>query len=143
VERITSTEEVPEDGTAVFRVRNGVEDAPVDEAILTRTDGDVHAWINRCQHWTDVRLDDGDGATVRNGEILCEKHGAYFETDTGYCNYGPCEGSQLPRVEVETEGDDIYLVDSDYELVGVGPMDKDEDDDEMPQGTRGGDDFEL
>lgn len=141
MERITSIDEVPEEGTLVFRVRNGVEEAPVDEAILTRDDGTVHGWINRCQHWTDVRLDDGDGATVRNGEILCEKHGAYFETDTGYCNYGPCEGSRLPRVEVEAEDGDVYLVDDEYDLVGFGPLDKDED--EMPQGTRGGDDFEL
>lgn len=140
MERITSVDEVPEDGTVVFRVRNGIEEAPVDEAILTRDDGAVHAWINRCQHWTDVRLDDGDGATVRNGEIICEKHGAYFETDTGYCNYGPCEGSRLPRVEVETEDGEVYLVDNDYGFVGFGPLDKD---DEMPQGTRGGDDFEL
>ena len=138
MDRITSLDEVPEDGTFVFRVRD--EDG-VDEALLARTNGAIHAWINRCQHWTDVRLDDGDGATMRNGEIVCEKHGAYFETDTGYCNYGPCEGSRLPSVEVERRDGDVYLNDDDYEIVGTGPMD--EEDDEMPQGTRGGDDFEV
>ena len=138
MDRITSLDEVSNGNTFVFRVRDG--DGEVDEAILTRSDGDVHGWINRCQHWTDVRLDDGDGAAFRNGEIVCEKHGAYFETDTGYCNYGPCEGSRLPRVEVEREDDGILLVDEDYEFVGIGPTEKD---DEMPQGTRGGDDFEV
>lgn len=133
-----SVEEVSDGDTFVFRVRNG--DGEVDEAILTRTDGEINAWINRCQHWTDVRLDDGDGATMRNGEIVCEKHGAYFETDTGYCNYGPCEGSRLSRVEVEKSDGDIYLADDGFEFVGTGPMEKD---DEMPQGTRGGDDFEV
>ncbi|MFW5984312.1 MAG: Rieske (2Fe-2S) protein [Halobacteria archaeon] len=133
-----SVEEVSDGDTFVFRVRNG--DGEVDEAILTRTDGEINAWINRCQHWTDVRLDDGDGATMRNGEIVCEKHGAYFETDTGYCNYGPCEGSRLPRVEVEKSDGDIYLADDGFEFVGTGPMEKDN---EMPQGTRGGDDFEV
>lgn len=140
--RITSVDEVPEDGTFVFRVREtgGEGDEDVDEAILARNDGEVHAWINRCQHWTDVRLDDGDGATLRNGEILCEKHGAYFETDTGYCNYGPCEGSRLPSVGTETEDGYVHLDDDGYELVGTGPVDEEES---APQGTRGGDDFEL
>jgi len=141
VERIATVEEVCEGGTFVFRVRNGIEEAPVDEAILTRIDGSVHAWINRCQHWTDVRLDDGEGAETRNGEIICEKHGAYFEMDTGYCNYGPCEGSRLPNVEVEVRDGKVYLADDDYGFVGVGPLEEEKD--EMPQGTRGGDDFEL
>jgi nitrite reductase/ring-hydroxylating ferredoxin subunit len=137
VERIASLDELPDEGTFVFRVRD--EDG-VDEAILTRTNGDIHAWINRCQHWTDVRLDDGDGAMLRNGEIVCEKHGAYFETDTGYCNYGPCEGSRLPTVDVEVHDGEAYLDDEGYDFVGTGSMD---DGDDVPQGTRGGDDFEL
>jgi len=147
VERIVSTDKLEDGGTYVFRLRNGTppeadENDGVDEAILTRLGDEVHGWINRCQHWTDVRLDTGDGAETRNGEIVCEKHGAYFEMDTGYCNYGPCEGSRLPRVGVTVEDGDVYLVDEDYGLVGTGPMEKD-DEGEMPQGTRGGDDFEL
>ncbi len=138
MDRITDLDEVPEGGTFVFRVRDG--DGEADEAILARVDGDVYGWINRCQHWTDVRLDDGDGASIRNGEIVCEKHGAYFETDTGYCNYGPCEGSRLPSVDVETRDGEAYLVEDGFEFIGTGPMEKD---DEMPQGTRGGDDFEV
>lgn len=141
MERIASVEEVPDGGTFVFRVSNCAEES-VDEAILTRLGDDVRGWINRCQHWTDVRLDDGGGAETRNGEIICEKHGAYFEMDTGYCNYGPCEGSRLPSVKVEARDGNVFLVDDDYDLVGVGPMEKEEED-EMPQGTRGGDDFEL
>ena len=141
MESITTVEEVPEGGTFVFRIRDGA-DASVDEAILTRVDGELNAWINRCQHWTDVRIDDGEGATVRNGEIVCEKHGAYFETDTGYCNYGPCEGSRLPGVEVKERDGDVYLDDDGYELVGVGSLEGDGDDG-APKATRGGDDFEL
>ena len=148
MERIASVEDVPEGGTFVFRLRNGdgalcpEANGDIEEAILVRIDGDVHGWINRCQHWTDVRLDDGEGAEARNGEIVCEKHGAYFEMDTGYCNYGPCEGSRLPNVDVEVRDGDVYLADDGCEVVGVGPIEEDESD-EAPQGTRGGDDFEL
>lgn len=143
MESIVSFEKIPEGGTYVFRIRNGVSPEPeegdgIDEAILTRLGGDVYGWINRCQHWTDVRLDTGEGAETRNGEIICEKHGAYFEMDTGYCNYGPCEGSNLPRVDVELRDGDVYLVDEDYELIGTGSVETDEG---MPKGTRGGDDF--
>jgi nitrite reductase/ring-hydroxylating ferredoxin subunit len=140
VERIASLDEVPEEGTYVFRVRNGVADAPVDEAVLIRAGDGVQAWINRCQHWTDVRLDEGDGATVRNGEIVCQKHGAHFEADTGYCNYGPCEGARLPSVDVEEREDGVYLIDEGYDFVGRGPM---EEENGEVSGTRGGDDFEL
>lgn len=151
MERIASVDEVSDGGTFVFRLRsregNGElcpeADGDVEEAILTRTNGDVHGWINRCQHWTDVRLDDGEGAETRNGEIICEKHGAYFEMDTGYCNYGPCEGSRLPSVEVEVRDGEVYLADEGCEFVGVGAIEKDEEEEEMPSGTRGGDDFEL
>lgn len=149
MERIASLEEVPEGGTFVFRLRNGGgelcpdADGEVEEAILTRTNGEVRGWINRCQHWTDVRLDSGEGAKTRNGEIVCEKHGAYFEMDTGYCNYGPCEGSRLPSVGVEVRDGEVYLADEGCEFVGVGPIEKEGEEEEMPQGTRGGDDFEL
>ncbi|MDY7082749.1 MAG: Rieske 2Fe-2S domain-containing protein, partial [Halobacteria archaeon] len=118
--RITSLDEIPEDDTFLFTVRSEKgdefkhesEDKPGEfEVILTRDGDDVRAWKNYCQHWTDVRLDTGDGAPMRNGEIVCEKHGAYFETDTGYCNYGPCEGSRLEKVEVVVEKSDVYLGD--------------------------------
>jgi hypothetical protein len=43
----------------------------------------------------DARFDRGAGGTVRNGELVCGRHGATFGTDTGYCDFGPGEDADL------------------------------------------------
>ncbi len=124
-DRITDLEAVPDDTTHLFRLRD-VETDEVREAILVRQNGDVAGWLNYCQHFTHIHLDKGSGAPMRNGEIVCENHGAYFESDTGLCTYGPCEGAYLPDVEVTVDDGEVYLADDDYEFVGPGPIEKDD-----------------
>ncbi|MFC6988127.1 Rieske (2Fe-2S) protein [Haloplanus sp. GCM10025708] len=121
--RVAPVEDVPDDGTLLFRFRNGGD---VTEAILARLDdGSVVAFENYCPHWVDVRLDKGSGATVRNGELICQKHGATFEKSSGCCDFGPCKGATLATVDVTVEDGAVYLDDS-YEFVGLGP-DEDRD----------------
>ena len=140
--RIAGVDEVPEDGTLLVTLRptdpDAVDDAegdvgrdaggtPEAEAILTRAAGEVAAFRNYCQHWTDTRLDTDDGAFVRNGEVFCQKHGATFEADSGYCTFGPCEGAVLESVGVGVVDDAVYLEDDDYEFVRLGPAERDAD----------------
>ena len=115
--RIADVDDVPDETTMLFTVREGFDEV---EAILVRRDGDVRAWKNYCQHWTDVRLDKGDGAAMRDGEIVCGKHGALFEADSGCCTYGPCEGAVLTGIEVTVSDGAVYLTDEDYEFVERG-----------------------
>jgi nitrite reductase/ring-hydroxylating ferredoxin subunit len=137
--RIAALDELSTDDTHLFRVRSvGDDDRPGDdaderEAICIRladedrpTD-DVACWLNVCQHMTHIPLDKGSGAPVRGGEILCANHGAMFEADTGRCTYGPCEGAVLTEVGVRVAGGDVYLADENYEYVGPGPVDTDDD----------------
>ncbi len=134
--RIVAVEEVPEDSTLLVTLRPVDPDAVTDdtgdvgadddgtpeaEAILIRLADGVAAFRNYCQHWTDVRLDRDDGAFVRNGEIFCQKHGATFQADTGYCDFGPCEGSVLETVGVAVADGAVYLDDDAYEFVRLGP----------------------
>ncbi|WP_458189162.1 Rieske (2Fe-2S) protein [Haladaptatus sp. NG-WS-4] len=115
--RIAALSEIPDDTTFLFTIRNGFDE---EEAILVEHDGEVGVWRNYCQHWTDVRLDKGDGATMRDGEIVCGKHGALFESDSGVCTYGPCEGAVLDALEITVEDGVVYLTDPDYEFVQQG-----------------------
>jgi nitrite reductase/ring-hydroxylating ferredoxin subunit len=116
--RIVAADEVPSDGTVLFTLRNGSE---TTEAILTRLAADeIVAFENYCPHWTDVRLDKGSGAYVRNGELVCQKHGATFQRDTGYCDFGPCEGSVLSTFDVTVEDGDVYLTDDEFAFEGLG-----------------------
>ena len=140
--RIAAVKEVPEDSTLLVTLRpvdaGSVDDSegdvgesedgrPEAEAILTRAAGEVAAFRNYCQHWTDVRLDRDDGAFVRNGEVFCQKHGATFEADSGYCNFGPCEGAVLEGVDVAVADGAVYLADDAYEFVRLGPARRDAD----------------
>jgi nitrite reductase/ring-hydroxylating ferredoxin subunit len=87
----------------------------------------VRAWLNYCQHWTDVRLDGGSGATRRDGDIVCGRHGATFEADSGHCDFGPCEGAYLDGVGVAVSDGTVRLTDPDYEFCHEGPIEDDED----------------
>jgi nitrite reductase/ring-hydroxylating ferredoxin subunit len=129
--RIAPLSDVPEDGTLLFTVREGFDER---EVVLVRLADGVAAWENYCQHWTDVRFDKGSGGMVRNGELVCQKHGATFETDTGYCDFGPCEGAYLDRVAVAVHDGDVYLTDEDYEFDSLGPS----EDADLSTGSPGG-----
>jgi nitrite reductase/ring-hydroxylating ferredoxin subunit len=118
--RIASLDAVPAETTYLFTLSDG-DDAR--EAVLVRTDDGVAGWLNYCRHLLDVRLDKGSGAPMRDGELVCANHGAYFEADTGYCTFGPCEGAALEPVEVAVVDGDVYLTDDDYAFVGAGPAD--------------------
>jgi nitrite reductase/ring-hydroxylating ferredoxin subunit len=137
--RITVVEDVPENDTFLFTIRASDETGAngegsgndAEEAILVRIeieDGDgeeVVCWRNYCQHLTDIRLDKGSGVPTRDGEIVCANHGATFELDSGLCTYGPCEGAYLNEVGITVEDGAVYLDDSDYEFVDVGPIERD------------------
>lgn len=117
-------DDVPDDSTLLVTLREGFDET---EALLVRLDGEVACWRNYCMHWTDVRLDKGDGAPTRGGEIVCGKHGATFDRATGECTHGPCEGAFLEEVDVEVRDGGVYLTDPDYEFVRRGPAERDRD----------------
>ena len=148
--RVAALDDVPTDSTFLFRVRNRETDEE-KEAILVRVvdgDGDqqeptertgegdngeddpevgeIACWLNYCQHFTHIKLDKGSGAPMRDGEVICANHGAYFETGSGRCTYGPCEGAYLQAVEIEVADGGVYLTDEDYGFVGVGPGEEDD-----------------
>jgi nitrite reductase/ring-hydroxylating ferredoxin subunit len=116
--RIAAVSEVPADGTLLFTVRDGYDKV---EGILLRPDDGVTAWKNACPHWTDVRLDKGSGALVRDGEVVCQKHGATFRDEDGFCTHGPCEGAFLDEIEIAVSDGDVYLTDDRYEFEHQGP----------------------
>jgi len=120
--RITSLDSVPDDTTFLVTLRRR-DTGEEREAVLVRVDGEVRGWLNYCRHLLDVRLDKGSGAPMRDGELVCANHGAYFEADSGYCTFGPCEGATLEAVDVAVDGGAVYLTDDDYAFVTTGSLD--------------------
>jgi nitrite reductase/ring-hydroxylating ferredoxin subunit len=110
-----------------------------DGAVGTEDVGDgtgmgIACWKNYCQHWTDVRLDKGSGARVRDGELWCNKHAATFRLGDGVCTHGPCEGAVLDEVDVTVHDGGVYLTDDRYEFEATGP----DGDRDLSTGSPGG-----
>ena len=134
-ERIVAVDDVPEDGSFLFTLRRenaegaggggtGTGDGTSNEereAILVRgPDGEIHAWENYCRHLIHIPLDKGSGAPIRDDEIVCTNHGAMFETDTGRCTFGPCEGAFLQPVAIDIEDGSVRLTDDRFSFSHVG-----------------------
>lgn len=127
---LTPVDDVPENGSYRFTVEEA--DGGLEEVILVRLDDGVSAWKNFCQHETDQRLDTGRGAAMRDGQIVCPKHGSMFDAESGYCDNGKAAGSTLVEVDVSVRHGQVYLTDDDLEFRHEGGID---DDDGMPDST--------
>jgi nitrite reductase/ring-hydroxylating ferredoxin subunit len=87
-----------------------------DEELPRDQDGSsVRAWRNFCLHETDQRLDRGvgDGVAMRDGEIICPRHGSAYDACSGHCDEGKAAGTDLIPVDVEIEDGEVYLTDDD------------------------------
>ncbi len=113
---LASVDDVPERGSLLFEVADpyGNEDEII--VVPCEEEPGVTAWVNRCTHEAQ-RLDVGRGAAMRDGGVICPKHGSIFDACTGECDNGDAAGTTLPSVEVAVELGEVYLVDEDYELL--------------------------
>ena len=122
---VASADDVPNVGSYLFTVREA--DGSLEEVILVDLADGVSAWKNFCQHETDQRLDRGSGAAMRDGQLICPKHGSMFDAETGYCDNGKAAGSTLVEVDVTVRHGQVYLTDDDLEFVAEGGIDDDGD----------------
>lgn len=140
--RLTTAETVRDERSWLFTVRDRHDE--LDEVILVpcedapaESEGDtsgVEAWVNRCTHEAQ-RLDRGFGAPMRDGQVICPKHGSMFDTCSGHCDNGEAANTTLVGVEVTVEESAVYLTDEDYEFVHEGSIA--EGDDEAGGGESG------
>lgn len=85
--------------------------------IVTRADGQVHAYRNVCPH-AGRRLDWAPGRFLLKDRVMvCPAHGACFRIETGLCISGPCQGEELERIGVRIDGEAVML-DEPGELPG-------------------------
>ncbi|MFW5963340.1 MAG: Rieske (2Fe-2S) protein, partial [Natronomonas sp.] len=110
-------------GSYLFTVEEA--DGGLEEVILVRLADGVSAWKNFCQHETDQRLDRGRGAAMREGRIICPKHGSMFDAETGYCDNGKAAGSTLVEVDVSVRHGQVYLSDDEVSFSHEGGIDDD------------------
>ena len=91
-----------------FQVEYFGESAP---AFVVRYKGTVHGYLNRCGHvameldWQEGVFFDFDGR-----DLLCSTHGATYDTASGRCVGGPCNGTPLVRLRIEERGGMVYFM---------------------------------
>jgi nitrite reductase/ring-hydroxylating ferredoxin subunit len=130
--RLTDVETVQSEGSWLFTVRADGDDREV--MLVPCEDGDVEAWVNRCTH-EDQRLHREEvGAVIRDGGIVCPKHGSVFDACSGGCENGPASETTLFSVDITVENGQVYLTDDDTRFLHDGGTD-DDDDDDMPGST--------
>lgn len=87
----------------LFTLPNG------QSAMVIRWQGQVHGWINECQH-ASVPMDfDGDVFESGRQYLMCPYHGAIYQPGTGLCVGGPCRGARLDAVDVVEKDGAIWL----------------------------------
>jgi nitrite reductase/ring-hydroxylating ferredoxin subunit len=133
---VADVADVPEVGSYLFTVTepSGRE----EEVILVRHGGDaggsdgddaaVSAWKNFCMHEPDQRLDRGvgNGAAMRDGRVICPRHGSMFDAATGYCDNGEAAGQTLVEVDVTVRDGVVYLADEGLTYGHAGGIDEDD-----------------
>ncbi|WP_081955083.1 Rieske (2Fe-2S) protein [Achromobacter sp. RTa] len=77
-------------------------------AFFVRYQDRVHGYLNRCAH-VGVELDWESSFFTRAGDlIMCARHGATYEPDTGLCVGGPCKNGRLTALSVEERDGAVY-----------------------------------
>jgi nitrite reductase/ring-hydroxylating ferredoxin subunit len=129
--RLTSVETVEEEGSWLFTVRN--RHGEDEEVLLVPCEdedrGPVEAWVNQCTHEHQRLHREGVGAVIRDGGIVCPKHGSVFESCSGYCDNGEAADTTLVSVDVAVEDGDVYLTDEEMRYLRDGGADDDDDGD--------------
>ena len=135
--RLTSVETVREEGSWLFTVRDDLGEStevflvPCEDETVDRP---VNAWVNNCTHEAQRLHREGIGAVVRDGGIVCPKHGSVFDACSGYCDNGDAANTTLLSVDIAVDDGQVYLTDDDVDFLWQGPAD-DDDDDDMPDST--------
>ncbi|SFH04074.1 Ferredoxin subunit of nitrite reductase or a ring-hydroxylating dioxygenase [Halopelagius inordinatus] len=130
--RLTTVEDVHENGSWLFTVRDRYGER--EEVILVPCEESVEAWVNQCMHQPQ-RLDRGFGAAVRDGQVVCPRHGSAFDTCSGYCDNGEADGTTLVDVDVAVEDGAVYLDDAAYDFDHEGGIDDRDGGDDGPNSS--------
>jgi nitrite reductase/ring-hydroxylating ferredoxin subunit len=128
MQQLTTVEKVHEAGSYLFTASDPYDD--LEEIVVVPCEDGVTAWINRCTHENQA-FDTGRGVPMRDGEIICPRHGSLFDACEGDCDNGPAADTTLPSVDLATRHGTVFLIDDDYEFHHEGGI----DDDDGPSST--------
>lgn len=74
-------------------------------AFAVRWGGKVYGYLNQCPHAGGPLDFEGQVLESSGRFLMCTRHGAIFEPDTGQCIGGPCRGARLTPLAVHEKAD--------------------------------------
>ncbi|ATA52515.1 MULTISPECIES: Rieske 2Fe-2S domain-containing protein [Variovorax] len=81
-------------------------------AFAVRWQGAVHGYLNQCPHAGGPLDFEGQILESSGRYLMCARHGAIFEPDTGRCVGGPCRGARLTPLALREAADgSVWLAD--------------------------------
>lgn len=81
-------------------------------AFAVRWNGGVYGYLNQCPHAGGPLDFEGQVLESSGRFLMCARHGAIFEPDTGKCVGGPCRGARLTSLAVREAADgSVWLTD--------------------------------
>jgi nitrite reductase/ring-hydroxylating ferredoxin subunit len=105
--KIVGVDAVPEEGSYLFMAEDAFTNEKEIILVHCNEKPGVRAWVNTCPHESQ-QFDTGNGAPMRDDEIICPRHGSLFDACTGRCGNGPAAGTTLPDVEITVEEEDVF-----------------------------------
>ncbi len=100
--------DLPDPGARGFMFRQG---EALFLGFVTRIDGAVAGWVDRCPHAGLPLAMAPNRYLTREGDlILCATHGALFRPADGRCVGGPCAGQALGSWPVRVEAGSVVTV---------------------------------
>ena len=104
---VATVDEIPVGSYKNFQLE---QDGASQYGVLVNYKGEYHAYLNVCPH-AGIPLDTMDkGIFNADGSyLICRKHWALFEPQTGVCVSGPCPIAPLSKLNVHEEDGVIYV----------------------------------
>lgn len=93
-----------------FKTFEFYKDGAQNHGLVINYEGSVYGYINLCPH-AHIPLD-AVSNNIFNADgsyLICRKHWALFEPQTGSCVSGPCPISPLSKLDVIIQNDIIYV----------------------------------
>jgi nitrite reductase/ring-hydroxylating ferredoxin subunit len=94
--------------------------------MISRKGQSFYGYENACPH-QGVPIDGGSGELMdaEGNFLVCRRHGAQFDIDSGHCFSGPCQGKALTTIQVVIDDGDVCI--TGVELAEEDGLDLDED----------------
>ncbi len=81
---------------------------------IVRCADQAWGYLNMCPHMgVEMEFQKDKFMSFDNTHIQCSMHGALFDITTGVCNWGPCCGQSLVKINIKITNNHVYFIEDE------------------------------